>query len=55
MLPRDAGTDLRLTRDGSTTAIPADAAAAEGVELSPASLTLRLTGGTHRIELAPAP
>ena len=55
VLPRDAGTDLRLTRDGTTTAIPADAAAVEGVELSPASLTLRLTGGTHRMELAPAP
>ena len=51
VLPRDATADLRLTRDGSTTAIPADAAAAEGVELSPSSLTLRLTGGTHRMEL----
>lgn len=55
VLPRDAGTDLRLTRDDSTTAIPANAATAEGVELSPASVTLRLTGGAHRIELSTAP
>ena len=55
VLPRDAGSDLRLTRDGSSTAIPADAATAEGVELSATSVTLRLTGGVHRIELSPAP
>ena len=54
VLPRDAGTDLRLTLDDSTTAIPAGAGTADGVELSPSSVTMRLTGGTHRIELAPA-
>ena len=55
VLPRDAGTDLRLTLDGSTTTIPADAESAEGAELSPASIILRLTGGAHRIETSPAP
>ena len=54
VLPREAGMDLRLTLDDSTTAIPAGATTAQDVELSPASVTLRLSGGAHRIELAPA-
>ncbi len=55
VLPRDAATDLRLTRDDSTLAIPAGAGTADGVDLSPESVILGLNGGTHRIELAPAP